>query len=198
MKDKRFLIAAVVLVVIAIVLVVLLRADKPGYSGGNEQYVDTTPISKVNLEEVFKELEKIEGIGDGEMPAEENDLSGEAMDNEESNIENPDDEQEEIIPEEEIDFGRFEGLEKKAIVKTTDDQVNEIWMIKLGNIKQQEDVCRILGNRIQKLKNAFEDDAVQTNILKRAVIKQEDGVIIMIASPQDDEVEKTIAKVMKQ
>ena len=89
---------------------------------------------KVNLEEVLKSVEEID-----------------------SDIENED------IAKgvEEIDFNEYKALEKKALVYTTDENVNEIWMIKLGNYNQQEDVCRILGQRVQKLKSAFENNEAQ-------------------------------------
>ena len=98
---------------------------------------------------------------------------------------------------EEIDFNEYNALEKKALVYTTDENVNEIWMIKLGNYNQQEDVCRILGQRVQKLKSAFENNEAQLKILNEAIIKQEEGIVIMIISPDAKEVEEKIAKSMQ-
>ena len=125
---------------------------------------------KVNLEEVLKSVEEID-----------------------SDIENED------IAKgvEEIDFNEYNVLEKKALVYTTDENVNEIWMIKLGNYNQQEDVCRILGQRVQKLKSAFENNEAQLKILNEAIIKQEEGIVIMIISPDAKEVEEKIAKAMQ-
>lgn len=125
---------------------------------------------KVNLEEVLKSVEEID-----------------------SDIENED------IAKgvEEIDFNEYKVLEKKALVYTTDENVNEIWMIKLGNYNQQEDVCRILGQRVQKLKSAFENNEAQLKILNEAIIKQEEGIVIMIISPDAKEVEEKIAKAMQ-
>ena len=125
---------------------------------------------KVNLEDVLKSVEEID-----------------------SDIENED------IAKgvEEIDFNEYNVLEKKALVYTTDENVNEIWMIKLGNYNQQEDVCRILGQRVQKLKSAFENNEAQLKILNEAIIKQEEGIVIMIISPDAKEVEEKIAKAMQ-
>lgn len=125
---------------------------------------------KVNLEEVLKSVEETD-----------------------SDIENED------IAKgvEEIDFNEYKVLEKKALVYTTDENVNEIWMIKLGNYNQQEDVCRILGQRVQKLKSAFENNEAQLKILNEAIIKQEEGIVIMIISPDAKEVEEKIAKAMQ-
>ncbi len=97
----------------------------------------------------------------------------------------------------EIDFSEYNVLEKKALVYTTDENVNEIWMIKLGSYNQQEDVCRILGQRVQKLKSAFENNEAQLKILNEAIIKQEEGIVIMIISPDAKEVEEKIAKAMQ-
>ena len=125
---------------------------------------------KVNLEEVLKSVEEVD-----------------------SDIENED------IAKgvDEIDFNEYNVLEKKALVYTTDENVNEIWMIKLGNYNQQEDVCRILGQRVQKLKSAFENNEAQLKILNEAIIKQEEGIVIMIISPDAKEVEEKIAKAMQ-
>ena len=103
---------------------------------------------KVNLEEVLKSVEEVD-----------------------SDIENED------IAKgvDEIDFNEYNVLEKKALVYTTDENVNEIWMIKLESYNQQEDVCRILGQRVQKLKSAFENNEAELKILNEAIIKQEEG-----------------------
>ena len=97
----------------------------------------------------------------------------------------------------EIDFNEYNVLEKKALVYTTDENVNEIWMIKLESYNQQEDVCRILGQRVQKLKSAFENNEAELKILNEAIIKQEEGIVIMIISPDAKEVEEKIAKAMQ-
>lgn len=124
---------------------------------------------KVNLEEVLKSLEIDSDI--------ENEDIAKGVD--------------------EIDFNEYNVLEKKALVYTTDENVNEIWMIKLGNYNQQEDVCRILGQRVRKLKSAFENNGAQLKILNEAIIKQEEGIVIMIISPDAKEVEEKIAKAMQ-
>ena len=125
---------------------------------------------KVNLEEVLKSVEEVA-----------------------SDIENED------IAKgvDEIDFNEYNVLEKKALVYTTDENVNEIWMIKLESYNQQEDVCRILGQRVQKLKSAFENNEAELKILNEAIIKQEEGIVIMIISPDAKEVEEKIAKAMQ-
>ena len=124
---------------------------------------------KVNLEEVLKSVEEVD-----------------------SDIENED------IAKgvDEIDFNEYNVLEKKALVYTTDENVNEIWMIKLESYNQQEDVCRILGQRVQKLKSAFENNEAELKILNEAIIKQEE-IVIMIISPDAKEVEEKIAKAMQ-
>lgn len=125
---------------------------------------------KVNLEEVLKNVEETD-----------------------SDVENED------IAKgvDEIDFNEYNVLEKKALVYTTDENVNEIWMIKLGSYNQQEDVCRMLGQRVRKLKSAFENNEAQLKILNEAIIKQEEGIVIMIISPDAKEIEEKIAKAMQ-
>ena len=182
-NSKKVAIAAVLVLVIVLACMMIFKND-----GETKERVDNTPVNKsVDIAKVFEAIEKIEGF-------EKEDFSGEI--HEEPNEDEP--VKKEILNEANIDFGKYNVLEKKAIVKTTDEYVNEVWIIKLGDIKQQEDVVRILGNRLQKLKNAFAGDRYQTAVLNNAIIKQEDGIVVMIISPNDDEIEKTIAEVMEE
>lgn len=135
------------------------------------QEVVVEPLNtKVNLNQVFEEIVQLE-----EAQLWEN---------------------EEIIDENEIDFGKYNLLERKAIVNTTDDCVSEVWMVKLGDYDQQEDIMRIFGNRIQKLRSAFEENGEVLNVINNAIIKQEDGIVIMIVSEKLDVIEKSIAESM--
>ena len=210
-KGKKLIIVGIlVLIVIGVILIISLKNNEAGNINNPDSKVDITPVNnQVNLEEIFKEIEKIEGMTNNRADRESNvgqKESGEINRRPENAEEkygleqsNPEDETENLKqsnPEDEIDFGKYKALEKKAIVNTTDDNVNEVWMIKLGDSNQQEDVCRILGRRIQKLKNAFRDDELQTRILNDAVIKQEDGIVIMIVSSNKNEIEKTIGNLM--
>lgn len=188
--KKRAMIAVIVVGIIAVLCIVMFgRGNENGVTPNPDEKVDNTPINKtVDLSSVFEEIEKIEGMKKETVEG----VSGEEP------IENPEEpNKKEIKDEENIDFGNYNVLEKKAIVKTTDEYVNEVWMIKLGNINQQEHVARLLGNRVQKLRNAFAEDAMQTAIINKAIIKQENGIVIMIISPNEKEIEKAIAEAMK-
>lgn len=166
-KKKIFKIGIVALGIILIIAFCVVLFTK---KDGGEEFVKAKPINeKVNLEQVFAEIEKIEGF--------------EVYDD---NFES-----------DEIDFGKYSTLDRKAIVFTTDNEVNEVWMVKLSDFNQQEDVMRIFGNRIQKLRNGFEDSKEQLSVLNEAVVKQEDGIVIMIASTDVYEIEKTIASQME-
>lgn len=176
-KKKIILISILAIVIIGIVALISML------NNSQNKIVISKPINeKVSLENVFQKL--------GEL--EEPEISG---DTENEQI------QKEPLkenPEEEIDFAKYNVLEKKAIVKTNDQIVDEVWMIKLGSYDQQEEVCKILGNRVQKLKNAFANNPTQLANLENAVIKQEDGIIIMIISENVKTLEETIAKEMKK
>lgn len=190
---KVILIAFVALVIV-VVLVCLLRRN----TIYTPDKINSKPINdKVNLELVFDELEKISGLETYESTqAPENidnpEASGEVQ------IEAPEtNDRQQIPPEEAIDFRAYKVLEKKAIVNTTDEYVNEVWMIKLGDYHQQEDIARLLGTRIDKLRNAFQGNETQLNIINQAKIKQEGAIVIMIISPEARIIEETIANAMK-
>lgn len=168
-KKKIILISALVILIIVVIIVISIL------NPSSNTIVMSKPINeKLSLENVFEKLNQLE---DFEFEYEEN-----LKEN----------------PEKEIDFKEYDVLEKKAIVQTNDEVVNETWMIKLGSYEQQEEVCRILGNRIQKLKNAFSDNPAQLAIIEKAIIKQEDGVVIMIISKDAKTIEEAIAKEMKK
>lgn len=173
--DRKKLIIIIILIVFILAIIIasiLLLKDRE-----EPTKVISEPLNEnVILSDVFNKLEKLQN----------EEISGEMLDIKEDKN-----------SEEEIDFKKYEVLEKKAIVNTTEQQVDEIWMIKLGDMGQQEEVCRILGNRVQKLKNTFKDDKEQMAILENAVIKQEDGIVIMIISKDLEKIEKTISEEMK-
>lgn len=182
---RCLLIFCVALIVATVVFLCLKNKD-------GEIRVSSKPLNEtVNLEEVFEKIKLIDGM----MPRDEM-YSGEEFEGNPDMENRVDGNQKTWADEEEIDFGKYTVLEKKAIVNTTDDSINEVWMIKLGSYKQQEDVCRIFGTRVNKLKAGFKDNAVQSRVLDEAVIKQEDGIVIMIISPEVRTIEETIAKEM--
>ena len=167
MNKKKIISIGVLVIGIASVIIVVSLI----LNKKGPSIIVSKPLNeKVNLEEVLKSIEKVDS-----------DVANEDI----------------AKGVEEIDFNEYNALEKKALVYTTDENVNEIWMIKLGNYNQQEDVCRILGQRVQKLKSAFENNEAQLKILNEAIIKQEEGIVIMIISPDAKEVEEKIAKSMQ-
>ncbi len=203
LKEKRnvvlLLLGAIAIIIVGVVLIANL--------GEKEPKVVSKPINeKVNLTEVFNEIEKIEGFEDIKAIENMESNNGFSGENEENEMNNPSENEEKKenaknqakIAEEEIDLGKYNILEKKAIVKTDDNYINEVWMIKLGDYSQQEEVSRLLGNRIRKLKEGFRENTTQMQIIEQAVIKQEDGIIIMVISPKIDEVVKTIEKEMNK
>ena len=166
-KIAQISIIIIGIIIIAAVSIILITSNKE-----KTPIVVSKPINEtVNLEKVFDKIETLEGM-DVEI-VEENRKD-----------------------ETEIDFKEYDVLEKKAIIYTTDEAVNEVWMVKLGDYNQQEDVCRIFGNRVQKLKSAFEGNDEQISILQNAVIKQENGIVVMILSPYAKTIEETIANEM--
>lgn len=183
MEKKKILqgiVGIIVIVTIVVVLIFLLRGKEIP-----EKVIEKPLNEDVNISQIFEKLSEMEGLkedfGDVSNPENNEQFSGENKQ----------------LDETILDFGKYNGLEKKAIIKTTDESVNEVWLVKLGSYDQQEEVCRILGNRLQKLRNGFEENESQKEILKRAIIKQEGAVVIMIASPDVLEIEKNISELMK-
>jgi len=88
------------------------------------------------------------------------------------------------------------GLIRRAIIKTDDDIVDEVWIVKLNDKESQEKVARILGNRIRKLKDGFKENKTELMVIESSEIKQENDVVIMIASPNKASIENIIAKEM--
>ena len=189
MDKKKIL--KIGIIALGIILVIGLCVALITKDDNGEEIIKAEPINqKVNLEQVFAEIELVEGmkVYDDIEETQESEM----VENTESSSKT------EIIPEEEIDFGKYNVLERKAIVHTTDNEVNEVWMVKLSDYNQQEDIMRIFGNRIQKLRKGFEESGDKLSIVNNAVIKQEDGIVIMIASTNADEIEKTIASEMEK
>lgn len=192
MKKKNLLIAILIILVLILLLLVIRRCAKQNPALPQKPLNET-----VDLNAVFSQIENaMEEENQEEAPLEE------AMDNEiDSEIEAEDTAKQATTKtwpdEEEIDFGDFNFLTKKAIVHTTDDKVNEVWMVKLTSLDQQEALARIFRGRTERLKEAFHDNEEQLAVISNAVIKQEDGIMIAIISPSVNKIEKTIADSMK-
>ncbi len=194
-KNILIILAVLLVVIIAIVAIVLLTKK----TGNTLKPVSSKPINmQVQLNTVFAELSTFDEFntnisnptvdGEGENSGENDDgIPPEEL---------PENQVPEPLNESEIDFGIYAPLDKKAIINTNDSTVSEVWMIKLSNMNQQEAICRILGTRLQKLRNSFKDDARNTAILNSAVIKQEDAIVIMIISENVREIEETISNAM--
>ena len=153
---------------------------------------------KVNIEQVLEEVKK---KWDREEERQETLLTTEEMEA----LEEENNQASTIVTSstaitngDEIDFGEFNNLERKSIVGTTDKMVHEVWLIKLTNIQQQESVARILANRVLKLKQAFQGQPEQLAIIQDAVIKQEDGIMVMIIAEDHNAIEKIVAEEMQR
>ena len=178
---------AIGIIVVAVISFILLLVFKG--NGTLPSFVPKGPLNnEVNLNIVLSDLEdKIRG----EQPEQEIE---EPNPDEENFIENPEDEEpEEVLDESILDFNEYSYLERKALVLTKDSQVNEVWLVKLTDYNEQEAVARILGNRIRKLKNAFQENPEQLKIIEDAVVKQEEGIMIAIISPHSRNIEKALA-----
>lgn len=167
--DKKKIFSIVGLSLVLVIVIVILIVI---LGKTPQSIIVTKPLNEnVVLENVFESINELEDSG----------FSGEAVD---------------FLDE--IDFKEYTSLEKMAYGTTNDVYINEVWLVKLGAYEQQEEVCRIFGNRIQKLKNAFKDDLEQMSIINNAIVKQEDGIVIVIISKDAEEIEETISKEMKK
>ena len=175
---------AIGIIVVAIVVFVLLWIFK----GGGRTIIPPKPLNPtVNLSAILGDMQDIiRGDTYNQITPE-----GEAVEGMEEMKKTPT-----ALDETIMDFGEYSYLEKKAVVYTNDESINEVWLVKLTTYEEQEAVARLFGNRIMKLRNAFQENAEQMQIISDAVIKQEDGMVIAIISPNRQAIEKAIDNAM--
>ena len=154
MEKKKTVWLWVILIIVVVVLIGILV-----WRGKGKESIFVTPKKPINTTmNLATVLEDIQA-----------EITGEANQKEELQDEwSEENELEEPLPEEEppkaedetiLDFGEYEYLEKKAIVYTTQESINEVWLVKLTSYDEQEAIARLFGNRIRKLKSAFQGDA---------------------------------------
>lgn len=195
--SKRITLAIVIVFIIVVVCLGITQNDKnekiDNENDTNISNVDENNTNINNVDEntinqssefdnVFKEIAQIDG-----MEVKKDSLQSEV---------DVDDIIQSRNDANKLDFSKYNVPYKKAIVNTSEESVNEVWLIKLGDVNQRESVARVLGNRLQELRDKFAKDVTQTAILERAIIKQENDVVMMIISPNENEIAKIIAETM--
>ena len=206
MKKKILIGALVLILILTVVLILSVKKEKTETLIPDDKPLNT----QANLEEIIEliKAELIDTSGSTETNQEESTISTSSEEVSEEKVEEEVNtnaegsnretvsETQSVKDESEIDFREYSGLTKKAIVLTNDYEVNEAWLVKLTSYEQQEEISRIFGNRIIKLRQAFQNNDEQLRIINNALIKQEDGIVIMVISPEREKLEKLIASQM--
>lgn len=103
--------------------------------------------------------------------------------------------------EEKYSFEKYKGLQKYAASEVSDKTINEVIMVKLGDIDTQStDMLLKFVNRLTDLKNEYADNEDIQKILnsqESLVIKQQAGVAVMIISPEASKMEAEFDKFFK-
>lgn len=102
--------------------------------------------------------------------------------------------------EQKYSFGKYKGLQKVAASETSDKEINEIIMVKLGDMEQSTDILLKFVDRLTKLKDEYaqnEDIQKILNSQESLVMKQQAGIAVMIISPKAADIEAKFDEVFK-
>ena len=198
-KLKKILICVIVCILVVAVLIILAFRMNTKNEQNREEKIASAINTKLNLDMVFADIEKLYTNTNSEPQEIPTELSGEEFDKSQDNTdENIDGSK--VIKGEEIkdylDFGDLSKIEMGAYINTDDEHIDEVWIVKLDKMENQEKVARLLGNRMRKLKEGFKENKTELMVIESSEIKQENDVVIMIASPNKASIENIIAKEM--
>lgn len=97
-------------------------------------------------------------------------------------------------------FDKYEGLEKVVANNETEETISEIAMVKLGDMEQSSDILLMFVDRIDSLKEKYEDNADVIELLTTQdsyIIKQQGGVAVMIIGENAKAIEAEFDKNFK-
>lgn len=92
-------------------------------------------------------------------------------------------------------FGEYEGLQKEARSKITEDSISEIAVVKIGSQEQTSSIFGILMKRRVDLQKEYQDNEKIMNILESGdcfVLKQQGGVVVSIIAENALEIDKKL------
>lgn len=187
MKKKIILCICIVVIVVLVITLITMSArkdfsqkeentpigkDETFYEGGNEATEEMKPINQnMELGDVLQDVKE----------SSVNKLTG--ISNEEAN--------------ELINLGEYEGLEKRVAKYEDEENFTEVWLFKISEQNQASKIFRKFNNRINELRFQYEDNPQISAILndeKNIVMKQQQGIAIIIISNNIEEVEKAVDK----
>ena len=96
-----------------------------------------------------------------------------------------------------IDLGEYAGLEKKVAKYEDEDEFTEVWLFKISEQSQATKIFRKFNHRINELRYQYEENPQISEILnneKNIVMKQQQGIAIIIISDNVEKVEKAVDK----
>lgn len=89
----------------------------------------------------------------------------------------------------------YSGLEKKVAQYESEDEYTEIWLIKISKQEQATSIFRMFNERIESLRNEYKDNVKISEIInneKNIIMKQQNGIAIVIISGNAAEIEKSV------
>lgn len=97
-----------------------------------------------------------------------------------------------------MDLEWYEGLEKKVAKYESKDEYTEVWLLKISNDSQSVNFFRKFNERIESLRREYKNQKHISNILnneENIIMKQQDGILVIIISNDAKNIEKSIDNV---
>ena len=94
-----------------------------------------------------------------------------------------------------LNLREYVGLEKMVAQYVDNENFTEIWLFKISKEAESIDLFRIFNSRIDALKNQYKNNETINSILaneQNIVIKQQNGIVIIIVSNEAESIEKVI------
>lgn len=94
-----------------------------------------------------------------------------------------------------IDLEGYKGLEKKVAKYEDNNEYTEIWLLKISERSQPIKIFRKFNERIESLRYEYKNNSRISKILNNEdniIMKQQNGIVIIIISNEAKEIEKSI------
>ena len=85
-----------------------------------------------------------------------------------------------------IDFSDLKGVTYEHIEEITENEITEVWLVKMSNFNQYDKIVSKLNNSLEELKTKYKDNKYITSILSskdNIRIQEKEGIVMAVFAP---------------
>lgn len=176
--KKIIFVIGIIMLIVAIVAITMIKVNKNVIEKNNNEIIGESNAAEENMEPINTTIALKDILQ--EVKNDVNDKIVVLEDNKANEL---------------VDLKKYVGLEKMVAQSIDDNKFLEVWLVKISKESQSVDLFRIFNKRIENLKEEYKHDEIISNVIRNEsniVIKQQNGIVIMIISNDVNDVENVI------